>query len=187
MFNENLNDIVLEKKILRETYIKGEIAETGLLETIKINCFSKNRRWSFMTVGSFSMFSQFTGQAYSDAFTTVVFIKLTGSPDFGAFLSFLSGILVFLAGLSAFMFVDKLGRKPIILGGYMTQIICMYVISYAFYFNIVWLAVIGQLVITFALYFGNIGMMYTFYSEVSDSLTTGICIAINMISKSCMS
>jgi len=54
------------------------------------------------------------------------------------------------------------------------MIITMWLLSFSFYYDIVWLAVVANLVFTFMLYFGGTGPCFVWTNEVAEPFVVGL-------------
>jgi len=142
------------------------------LDLLKVNCFSKKTRWSFLAVMAFNTYAPFIGQVYSDNYTTSIFDKLVYD-GFGFTYTFYSGFACVAGGLFAVIFVEKIGRKNIIIAGFLGEIIMMWILAIAFYFEIIPLAIAANLCFCFILYFSSVGVAFVWPNECAQPFVCG--------------
>lgn len=185
-FNANKYDIEFEKLQIEEIVKGGEVIETSLWELIKFNCIDKRTRYSCLAVLTFNIFPPLAGQAYTDNYSTQIFDLLAGK-GFGYTVTFYSGILAFVGGISAVLFVERMGRSTLIIISFMTQIFCLWLMSLSFYFEMAYLAAFGNMLYTYSIYFGTIGVCYIYPNEIAQPFVLGIGCFINWFVKSVVS
>jgi hypothetical protein len=178
-----LYDIELEKKILFDRIDKGEHSlERSFKELFYMNCWDPAKRVPCLTVILFNSYTCFSGQVYNDTYTTSVFKKLVNQ-DFGYMLTFYSGIALLVGGTLSIMTVEKFGRLNVIYISWVGQIIAMWWLAYAFYFDHTGIAIGAQVFYSFILYYGTT-ITFLYCCEISQPFVVSIGIATNWIFKS---
>jgi len=153
-----------------------------MCEIIKNNACGKGTKWSFIAVMVYNLYSPVVGQTFTDNYSTSIFDKLHGE-GFGYELTFYEGIVVVIAGLCVFAFIEKLGRQWIIVWGYMGMVAMMWCMSLGFYMNWLYVSVTSNLLFTFILYFSVTGSCFVWPNEVSQPFVVGLGFTVNWIMK----
>jgi hypothetical protein len=182
-YNNNLYDIELEKKILFDRIDKGKhTLARSFKKLFYMNCWDPAKRVPCLTVILFNSYTCFSGQVYNDTYTTSVFKKLVNE-DFGYMMTFYSGIALLVGGTLSVMTVEKFGRLTVIYISWIGQMIAMWWLAYAFYFDHTGIAIGAQVCYSFILYYGStITILYC--CEISEPFVVSIGIASNWVLKS---
>jgi hypothetical protein len=114
-----------------------------------------------------------SGLCFTEFYSTEIYDKLLYK-GFGYNLTFWNGIMVFCAGLSIFLFVDKFGRRSIIINGCLIQIGLMYFLTIAFYCQNVWMLMISSMSYTFVVYFSYMGVCFLYANEIAESFNVAV-------------
>lgn len=182
-FNENPNDVRFEKKLIKENvklcYSKGE---KNIGDLIKTNIFSKDRVFSFLAVMGYMAFTSWSGQTYNDSYSKEIFTNFV-DVDFSHQVVFYSGFTVVAGSILGGLILNKVPRRDFILGVYFLQIMCMYFLTMAMYFEWINMAVVCTMAYSFWLYFG-LASCYVFPNEVAQPFISGLGYAMNWVSKS---
>lgn len=184
-FYKNANEIELEKErleVMTKT-LDHKKTEKSLKDLIYINLISRKQRYASLAVIMFNFYPPFAGQAYSDAYTTQIFDQLVYK-GFGYEVTFYSGFASLAGGIVMMLCVNRVGRATVIVWTSFGFFICMYLLAVAFYMNWVWFAFSVQLIYSFILNMGTIGITFVFMNEIAEPFSVGVAMATNWICKS---
>ena len=185
-FNPTYEEAQSAKILLEEMVADGDTVEKSFGDMVYQNCIARKSRWSFLANMFFNCYSPFCGQAYNDNYSTSIFDQLVYN-GFGYKLTFYAGFATFGGCLFAVLFIEKFGRKAIIQIGFMGQVIIMYLMSIAFYYQCIPMAVTCSLCYSFILYFGTAGLSYIYPNEIVQPFNVGLGYAGNWVFKSAVS
>jgi MFS family permease len=149
------------------------VMESGFWKKITNNLCDRRKFWPLITVIAFQMWPTMSGLCFTEFYSTEIYDNLMYK-GFGYSLTFWNGIMVFCAGLSIFLFVDKFGRRSIIINGCLIQIGLMYFLTIAFYCQNVWMLMISSMFYTFVVYFSYMGVCFLYANEIAESFNVAV-------------
>lgn len=127
---------------------------------------------------AYNFWAPFAGLTYADSYMSVIFDKLV-HPGFGFEITFYSGFCCIGGALFALFAVERFNRVTLLCSSQLGIVICMWLLSFAFYFDLVYFAVAVNLVFIFILYCGQNGITFVFVNELSEPFVVGVGFALS--------
>lgn len=152
------------------------------MNLIKTNICSRDKIYSFLTVQMYVTYTSFSGQTYCDSYSKEVFTKFKDE-EFSYEVVFYSGFAVLLGSIVGTVILNRIPRKEFILSAYMLQLISIYLLTIAMYFQWIYIAAACNLTYSFFLYYG-LASVFVFPNEVAQPFIVGIGYAMNWVAKS---
>ena len=185
-FYKYTNELESEKKDLESlTQTQIKLTEKSFKDLIYKNCISREGRYSFFAVTAFMFWNPISGQVYLDSYVSRIFDKFVYD-GFGFQVTFYSGILAVVGTICLLYFIEKFDRIPIQVTSQLITIICMWLLSLCFYFEMINTAFAVSLIFTLTYWFGNSGVHQVYLNEIAEPFVVGIGFGVNWAMKCIM-
>jgi SP family arabinose:H+ symporter-like MFS transporter len=177
---KTLNEIYYEKKdinnILKDynEYLKNQNSDISFSDI-----FSKKYRYRFIII----LFLQITQQACgSDVFIMYsedLFYLSGNNENRAKLLTILMGIFLILSGIFTILFIEKLGRKLLLIIGQSIMLICLILLSYFYFIETYKPTIFLIMLFTFVNGFTLTPVSSIYTADVLPEIGIGICVAFN--------
>ena len=173
-YYDNLEDVKAYHKNSSNELLKEDQC-VGMVQDIKESICSRATRYSTLAAIFLPMINQFSGQAFLDCYSVLVFDRIFYK-GYGFEINFYNGFVVLFGAIVCVFLLNFWGRKFTFLLGAYQQLVFIWGITFCFYFKYGTQAVVCSACYYFACN-QSICVLYVYLNEICEPFVSGISIS----------